>query len=204
MQTWTDLYSALMPQGLVKSGVIAGLAGSFPEAKRDPSLNAIQLAAFAGNVAAVKRVGGGALEPREARIGEDPRVHGAGAPRLPVRDRPGHAGVPDPQGAEGALPRAARPRSVDLPRRRHRIPDDPGEVVVRLPPPRRRLRRLARQRLHRARELRRPGGSERLAPADAALHGRLPRRDDLREDREGRAPLGSAPEARSRSTALRS
>jgi predicted acyl esterase len=54
VQTWTDLYSALMPQGLVKSGLVAGLAGSIPEAKRDPSLAAVQAAAFAGNTAAVK------------------------------------------------------------------------------------------------------------------------------------------------------
>ncbi len=32
VQTWTDLYSALMPQGLVKSGLVAGLAGSIPDA----------------------------------------------------------------------------------------------------------------------------------------------------------------------------
>ena len=30
VETWTDLYSALMPQGLVKSGLVAGLAGSIP------------------------------------------------------------------------------------------------------------------------------------------------------------------------------
>jgi predicted acyl esterase len=53
-ETWTDLYSALMPQGLVKSGLVAGLAGSIPLEKRDPSLTAVQAAAFAGNVAAVK------------------------------------------------------------------------------------------------------------------------------------------------------
>jgi predicted acyl esterase len=55
VETWTDLYSALMPQGLVKSGLVAGLAGSIPEAKRDPSLTAAQAAAFAGNTAAVKQ-----------------------------------------------------------------------------------------------------------------------------------------------------
>lgn len=54
VETWTDLFSALMPQGLVKSGLVAGLAGSIPEAKRDPSLAAVQAAAFAGNAAAVK------------------------------------------------------------------------------------------------------------------------------------------------------
>jgi predicted acyl esterase len=54
VETWTDLYSALMPQGLVKSGLVAGLAGSIPPAKRDPSLDAVQAAAFAGNAAAVR------------------------------------------------------------------------------------------------------------------------------------------------------
>jgi predicted acyl esterase len=54
VETWTDLYSALMPQGLVKSGLVAGLAGSIPPSKRDPSLNAVQAAAFAGDAAAVK------------------------------------------------------------------------------------------------------------------------------------------------------
>ena len=54
VQTWTDLYTALMPQGLVKSGLVAGLAGSIPEAKRDPSLAPVTLAAFAGNTAVVR------------------------------------------------------------------------------------------------------------------------------------------------------
>ena len=54
VETWTDLYSALVPQGLVKSGLLAGLAGSIPPEKRDPSLTAVQAAAFAGNAAAVK------------------------------------------------------------------------------------------------------------------------------------------------------
>ena len=54
VQTWTNLFTALMPQGLVKSGLVAGLAGSIPLDKRDPSLNAVQAAAFTGNVAALR------------------------------------------------------------------------------------------------------------------------------------------------------
>ena len=54
VQTWTDLYSALMPQGLVKSGVVAGLAGSIPEGKRDPSLEDVRVAALAGDDAVVR------------------------------------------------------------------------------------------------------------------------------------------------------
>jgi predicted acyl esterase len=53
-ETWTDLYSALLPQGLLKSGLVAGLAGSIPENKRDPSLAALQLAAFAGATSAIR------------------------------------------------------------------------------------------------------------------------------------------------------
>lgn len=47
-ETWTDLYEALMPQGLAKSGVIAQLAGGIPAAKRTPELGPLQAAAFAG------------------------------------------------------------------------------------------------------------------------------------------------------------
>ena len=54
VQTWTDLSSALMPQGLVKSGLVAGLAGSIPDARRDPTLAALTLAAFAGDTTTVK------------------------------------------------------------------------------------------------------------------------------------------------------
>jgi predicted acyl esterase len=54
VETWTDLFSALMPQGLVKSGLVAGFAASIPEARRDPSVTAVSAAAFAGNVAAVR------------------------------------------------------------------------------------------------------------------------------------------------------
>jgi predicted acyl esterase len=54
VETWTDLYSGLMPQGLVKSGAVVSLANSIPEHRRDPSLVAVQAAAFAGNTAVVK------------------------------------------------------------------------------------------------------------------------------------------------------
>jgi predicted acyl esterase len=53
VQTWTNLYSALAPQGLVKTGLVAGLAASIPEGKRDPSLNAVQAEAFNGHTSAV-------------------------------------------------------------------------------------------------------------------------------------------------------
>lgn len=53
VETWTDLFSALVPQGLVKSGVVAALASSIPEERRDPSLGPTQAAAFAGDTKAV-------------------------------------------------------------------------------------------------------------------------------------------------------
>jgi predicted acyl esterase len=55
VETWTDLYSALVPQGLLKSGLVAGLAGSIPDAKKSPELTQIQALAFSGqSPAAVK------------------------------------------------------------------------------------------------------------------------------------------------------
>jgi predicted acyl esterase len=54
VETWTDLYSALMPQGLVKSGVVVGFSSSIPAERRDPSLDATIAQAFAGNTAAVR------------------------------------------------------------------------------------------------------------------------------------------------------
>jgi predicted acyl esterase len=54
VETWTNLASALFPQGLVKSGLVAGLSSSIPDARRDPSLAPLTAAAFAGNLAAVR------------------------------------------------------------------------------------------------------------------------------------------------------
>ena len=48
VETWTDLYSALMPQGLAKSGVIGGFLLSLPAAKLDPAVPVLRDAAFAG------------------------------------------------------------------------------------------------------------------------------------------------------------
>jgi predicted acyl esterase len=51
---WTDLFTALMPQGLAKSGVVTSLAASIPVERRDPSLAPVLAAAFAGKTALVK------------------------------------------------------------------------------------------------------------------------------------------------------
>jgi fermentation-respiration switch protein FrsA (DUF1100 family) len=47
LQTWTDLYGALAPQNLSKSGAIYGLLSSVPDARRDPTLKAIEQDALA-------------------------------------------------------------------------------------------------------------------------------------------------------------
>jgi predicted acyl esterase len=54
-ETWTDLGSALLPQGLAKSGVIGGLLTSLPPAKLDPSVIQVRDAAFAGTNLALVR-----------------------------------------------------------------------------------------------------------------------------------------------------
>jgi fermentation-respiration switch protein FrsA (DUF1100 family) len=51
--SWTDLRDALLPQGLAKTGVIAGFLGSLDPKRVDPAVFAVRDAAFAGNVASV-------------------------------------------------------------------------------------------------------------------------------------------------------
>ncbi len=53
-ETWTDLGAALAPQGLAKSGVIAGFLGERPASAFDPVVFALRDAAFAGDLAAVR------------------------------------------------------------------------------------------------------------------------------------------------------
>jgi predicted acyl esterase len=54
-ETWSDLYTALVPQGLLKSGLAAGLVTSIPEDKKSPELVQIQSLTFSGqNPATVK------------------------------------------------------------------------------------------------------------------------------------------------------
>jgi dienelactone hydrolase len=53
VETWTDLRTALLPQGLVKSGVVAGFLGELDPARIDPGVIAIRDAAFAGKTAGI-------------------------------------------------------------------------------------------------------------------------------------------------------
>lgn len=52
-QSWTDLGQALVPQGLAKTGVIAGFLQSLDPKRVDPEVFAIRDAAFSGNLASV-------------------------------------------------------------------------------------------------------------------------------------------------------
>ncbi len=53
-ETWSDLMSALVPQGLAKSGVIGGYVASLPPARVDPAVFALRDAAFAGRIDEVR------------------------------------------------------------------------------------------------------------------------------------------------------
>jgi predicted acyl esterase len=53
IESWTSLQSALVPQGLAKSGVIAGFLGSLPPSRVDPVLLGIRDAAYSGTLAGV-------------------------------------------------------------------------------------------------------------------------------------------------------
>ena len=50
VESWTNLSSALIPQGLAKSGVIAGFIGSLPAARVEPALFPTLDAAYAGTL----------------------------------------------------------------------------------------------------------------------------------------------------------
>jgi hypothetical protein len=51
--SWTDLRDALLPQGLAKTGVIAGFLGALDPKRVDPEVLAIRDAAYSGNLAPV-------------------------------------------------------------------------------------------------------------------------------------------------------
>jgi predicted acyl esterase len=51
--SWVDLRDALVPQGLAKTGVIAGFLGALDPKRVDPEVFAVRDAAFAGNLATV-------------------------------------------------------------------------------------------------------------------------------------------------------
>jgi predicted acyl esterase len=52
--SWTDLFSALAPQGLAKTGVIAGFIGGLDPKRVDPEVFAIRDAAYRGDLGAVR------------------------------------------------------------------------------------------------------------------------------------------------------
>lgn len=52
--TWTDLETALAPQSLAKTGVVAGFLSSLDPAKVEPELFTVRDASFAGDIAAVR------------------------------------------------------------------------------------------------------------------------------------------------------
>jgi fermentation-respiration switch protein FrsA (DUF1100 family) len=59
LQTWSNLFTALAPQNLSKSGAIYGLLSSVPASRRDPSLQAIEQDALASRNLAVLRAWAG-------------------------------------------------------------------------------------------------------------------------------------------------
>ena len=143
VETWTDLYSALMPQGLVKSGLVAGLAGSIPPEKRDPSLVAVQAAAFAGNAAAVKPWADARSSLSKLGSVTTPVYMAQGRRDFLFGIDQGARAFQRLKGPKTLYVGPAWPRTVDVPRRGHRLPDEPGRSLVRLLRRERRLRRRA-------------------------------------------------------------
>ena len=142
--SWTDLRQALVPQGLAKTGVMAGFLGSLDPKRVDPEVFALRDAAFAGNLATVGPVRGRALVAAEAEGRQDTRLHDAGAPRLRLRPRARAERLPRARRPEAALDRPQRPRAVVGRRGRHAGDARRERAVVRPLPPRRHLGAAAR------------------------------------------------------------
>ena len=114
--SWTDLRDALLPQGLAKTGVIAGFLGSLDPKRIDPEVLAVRDAAYSGNL--------GPVLPFAAARASLPALKGVKTPVFMMQGRRDFAfgmehalqRLPRARRAEAALVRAQRPRPV--PRRR--------------------------------------------------------------------------------------
>ncbi len=135
--SWTDLLTALAPQGLAKTGVIAGFVGGLdPQARRpggarDPRR---RLPRRHGARPAVRR---GALVDLRAEGRADAGLPHAGPPRLRVRARPGEARLRRAPRPEAALDRPPRARAVVRRRSGHARDARRGRALVRPVPARR-------------------------------------------------------------------
>ena len=136
VETWTDLYSALWPQDIAKSGIVLGFAKAVEA--RSPLITANEDAAIhSTDPAGIKAL----VAPRSALTGiyndQDSDVHVPGARRLRIRRHSGDQRLYAPQRSEAPLRRAVRPRALDLPGTGLRLRDVAGCRLVRPLPPRR-------------------------------------------------------------------
>ena len=116
-ETWSDLYSALVPQDLAKSGVVLGLLSTVPVARTDPSVLAVKLPGLTStSLAAAADVRRRPLDAAAARLGEDAGRLVPGAPRLRLRHLAGRRRLPGARRPEAAVRRRLRPPPVDLAR----------------------------------------------------------------------------------------
>ena len=161
--SWTDLRQALVPQGLAKTGVMAGFLGSLDPKRVDPEVFALRDAAFAGEPRDGWAVRGRALVAAEAEGRQDTRLHDAGPPRLRLRPRARAERLPRARRPEAALDRPQRPRAVVGRRGRHARDARRERAVVRPLPPRRHLGAARAARGGLARELARAADAVRRA-----------------------------------------
>ena len=166
VETWTDLYSALMPQGLVKSGLVAGLAGSIPPDRRDPSLDAVQAAAFAGNAGAVREWAAARSSITKLASVTTPVFMAQGRRDFLFGvDQGARAFRAVAQQPEAAVRRPARPRPFVVSRSRHRSAHRDDTRVVQLLPAHTGLRQVRDRRRDRSGEVGRSApASERGLP----------------------------------------
>ena len=174
VETWTDLYTALWPQDIAKSGIVLGFAKAVEA--RSPLITSNEDAAIhSTDPTGIKAL----VAPRSALTG----IYNIKTPTYMFQGRVDYAfdvtqavnGYARLNAAEAPLRRPVRPRAVDLPGTRLRVRDVAGCRVVRPLPP----RRPERHRQVEARDDRRGEGLEahlvRRAAQDEGCRRRLPR-----------------------------
>ena len=115
VETWTDLYDALVPQGLPKSGAIFQFLGAVPRSRQAPELLAVERRGRTHRLPALKAFAG-ARSSRQLLGAATADVLLPGTPGLRVRARSGARRLPAAQRPEAALRRPVRSRAVDVPR----------------------------------------------------------------------------------------
>ncbi len=133
-ETWTDLYSALVPQDLSKSGAVTGFLTEITGSALSRARVVQDVGAYVVEPPRAARVRGRALGAAAPRLGDDSDdVMMQGRRDFAFGIEQATRAYSDARRAEGAVDRQPRARAFDVPGGGHAGDDDGGQDVVRPP-----------------------------------------------------------------------